>query len=199
MTVSFLPLSIIELLSQPWHWAFSGFVIAIVLFLSTWVGKSFGVSSSFKVYCTVAGAGKKMSFFNLNLKDEYWRIAFVAGTVFGGYIASHLLHSDAPLAIAESTINHLASDFNMSYPKTLAEGDGYIPVDLFNLSNIKGIILVIISGFLVGFGARYGGGCTSGHAITGLSHLQLPSLITVIGFFIGGLIMTFGILPLILG
>ena len=50
---------------------------------------------------------------------------------------------------------------------------------------------------MVGFGARYAGGCTSGHAISGLSDLQGPSLIAVVGFFIGGLIMTFLILPLI--
>jgi hypothetical protein len=50
---------------------------------------------------------------------------------------------------------------------------------------------------MVGFGSRYAGGCTSGHAISGLSDLQVPSLIAVVGFFIGGLIMTFFILPLI--
>jgi len=54
-----------------------------------------------------------------------------------------------------------------------------------------------LGGFLVGFGARYAGGCTSGHAISGLSNLQLPSLIAVIGFFIGGLIMTYMVFPLI--
>jgi len=48
-----------------------------------------------------------------------------------------------------------------------------------------------------GFGSRWAGGCTSGHAIVGLSNLELPSLISVIGFFIGGLTMTWLILPLI--
>ncbi|MCH8496791.1 MAG: YeeE/YedE family protein, partial [Balneolales bacterium] len=55
-----------------------------------------------------------------------------------------------------------------------------------------------LGGFLVGFGARYAGGCTSGHAISGLSNLQVASLVAVIGFFIGGLIMTFLIYPIIL-
>ena len=199
MTIAFLPLSITEILHQPWHWAFSGFILAFILLLSTWVGKSLGVSSSFKVYCAVAGAGKRLPFFNMKLKDEYWRLAFVGGTVLGGYIASHFMQSDAPLAISEATIAHLANDFNMSYPTTLSEGDGYIPTELFNITNIKGVILLIMGGLLVGFGARYAGGCSSGHAITGLSHLQLPSLVTVVGFFIGGIIMTWGILPLILG
>ena len=147
----------------------------------------------------MAGAGKFMSFFNLNLKDEFWRVAFVAGTVLGGYIASHHLHSPEPIAISTATIDHLQNDYGMTYPKDLSEGDGYIPLSLYNLKNLKGMLLACFGGFLVGFGARYGDGCTSGHAITGLAHLQLPSLITVIGFFIGGLIMTFGILPFILG
>lgn len=197
--MSLLTLSIIDLLSQPWHWAFSGLIIAVVLLVSTWAGKSFGVSSSYKVFCSIAGAGKFMSFFNLNLKDEFWRVAFVAGTVLGGYIASHHLHSPEPIAISAATIDHLENDFGMTYPKDLSEGDGYIPLSLYNLKNLKGVLLACLGGFLVGFGARYGDGCTSGHAITGLAHLQLPSLITVIGFFIGGLIMTFGILPFILG
>jgi uncharacterized protein len=44
----------------------------------------------------------------------------------------------------------------------------------------------------------YAGGCTSAHAISGLADLQLPSLIAVRGFFAGGLIATYFILPLLL-
>lgn len=197
--MSFFTLSIIDLLSQPWHWAFSGFVIAVILFLSTWAGKSFGVSSSYKVMCTIAGAGKRNPFFDIKLKDEYWRLAFVAGAALGGYIGTQFLGSDAPVAISQATIDHLSNDFGMSYPTDVSENAGFIPVELYNFSNLKGAMMAIIGGFLVGFGARYGEGCTSGHAITGLAHLQLPSLVTVIGFFIGGLIMTFVILPMLLG
>ena len=56
-------------------------------------------------------------------------------------------------------------------------------------------MVLAVGGFLVGFGTRYAGGCTSGHAISGLSNLQLPSLVAVIGFFIGGLVMTHLIFP----
>ena len=73
-----------------------------------------------------------------------------------------------------------------------------MPTELFNFGNIKGVILAIIGGFLVGFGARYGDGCTSGHAISGLAHLQLPSLITVIGFMAGGFLMTNVIFPFLM-
>lgn len=49
----------------------------------------------------------------------------------------------------------------------------------------------------MGFGARWAGGCTSGHAISGLSNLQLPSLVAVLGFFAGGLLMTHLLFPLL--
>ena len=54
----------------------------------------------------------------------------------------------------------------------------------------------MLGGFLVGFGTRYAGGCTSGHAISGLSNLQWVSLVAVIGFFAGGLLMTWVIYPM---
>ncbi|MEL6836759.1 MAG: YeeE/YedE thiosulfate transporter family protein [Bacteroidota bacterium] len=182
-----------EYLSQPWHWSISGVAIAGILFLMTWMGRSFGVSTAFRNFCTIAGAGKKHPFFDINLKDEDWRMAFVLGAVLGGFVGAHLLTSPEAVAISSDTIAHLKENFGMSYP----QGGGFLPTEVFNFTNPKGIILTIIGGFFVGFGARYGRGCTSGHAITGLSHLQLPSLLTVIGFFIGGLIMTWWIMPFI--
>ena len=103
----FLNLSIIDWISQPWPWAVSGFVIALILLLSTWAGKSFGVSSTYKVMCSIAGAGKRNPFFDINLKSEYWRLAFAAGAVLGGYIGVHFLGNEAPLAISQVTIDHL--------------------------------------------------------------------------------------------
>lgn len=185
----------IEFISQPWHWAVSGAAIAGIVFLMTWMGQSFGVSTAYKNFCTLLGAGKRYSFFNTDIKDEYWRIVFVIGAIVGGFIASTWLDSPGPVAISEATLEHLQQDWGFAYP----QGNGFLPVDIFNLGNLKGIILSIIGGFLVGFGARYGDGCTSGHAISGLSHLQLPSFLTVIGFFIGGLIMTWLIMPFIFG
>ncbi|RXP44593.1 YeeE/YedE family protein, partial [Lutibacter sp. HS1-25] len=79
-------------------------------------------------------------------------------------------------------------------------GATYLPNEIFGIENmltLKGFLILLIAGIMVGFGARWAGGCTSGHAIVGLSNLELPSLIAVIGFFIGGLVMTWFILPLI--
>lgn len=192
------PNTFIDFISQPWHWAFSGAMIALVLFLLTYMGRSFGVSTTFKGVCAAAGAGKINDFFKMDLKEEGWRFAFVAGGLIGGIIAGQFLSSPEPVAISQATIEGL-SQLGVEYPQADNQGRGFFPTSVFNFSSLKGIILAIVGGFLVGFGARYGDGCTSGHAITGLSHLQLPSLITVIGFFIGGLIMTHLLLPLLLG
>jgi len=185
---------IIDFISQPWHWSVSGVAIASILFLMTWMGRSFGVSTAFKNMCTMAGAGKANDFFKVDLKDESWRMMFVVGAIIGGFVAANYLTSPEPVAISESTISHLET-WGIDYP----QGGGFLPDKIFNFGNAFGIGLTLIGSFLVGFGARYGRGCTSGHAISGLSHLQLPSLLTVIGFFIGGLAMTWLIMPLIFG
>lgn len=191
------PQNFLDFISQPWHWSVSGAAIALVLWLLTWMGRSFGVSTTFKAACTAAGAGRRLPFFNMDLREEYWRIAFVLGSVAGGFIAAYLLRSPAPADISQSTIDYLAS-VGVAYPEADAKGLGFVPTEVFNFGNLKGVLMAIAGGFLVGFGARYGDGCTSGHAISGLAHLQVPSLITVIGFFIGGLTMAHLILPWLL-
>ena len=160
----------------------------------TWLGRSFGVSTSFKALCSAAGAGRRIPFFNMNLKDEYWRLTFVLGAVIGGVIASTWLESPQAVDISTSTRDYL-SGFGISYPQADATGQGFVPTALFNFDSMKGVFLALLGGLFIGFGARYGDGCTSGHAISGLAHLQLPSLITVIGFFIGGLFMVHVIYP----
>lgn len=190
----------LELLQQPWHWAFSGFMISLTMFILLFWGKSFGMSATMRAMCAAGGAGKKISFFDFDWKAQSWNLLFALGAVLGGYIASTYLASPAPVNISPATIAHLQS-WGIAYPNTIQEGTGYLPLDLFNfetLFSLKGLILFVGGGFLVGFGARYAGGCTSGHAISGLSNLQIPSLIAVIGFFIGGLLMTQFLLPLIL-
>ena len=119
---------------------------------------------------------------------------FILGTVVGGFIAFQYLTPNEAVALNPQTVQDLAEiGFNDA-------GSKYLPDELFSIDtmlSLKGFLILIGAGILVGFGARYAGGCTSGHAITGLSNLELPSLISVIGFFIGGLIMTWILLPLI--
>ena len=185
----------IETLQQPWHWFFGGLSIFLVMTLLLFLGKSFGVSSSMSTLCSIAGAGKKFDFFDFDWKSRLWNISFVVGALLGGFVAAHYLMDDAAIAISASTLESLQNN-GIAAPKP----GQILPPELFNSENIfslKGLIILITGGFFVGFGARFAGGCTSGHAISGLSNLQLPSLISVVGFFIGGLFMSHFLLPLI--
>lgn len=184
----------ITFISQPWPWYFSGFMIAFVMFLLLKAGGEFGVSSNLRSMCSIAGAGKFSDFFKFDWQSQKWNIVFVLGGIVGGFIANQFLNSGTAVALSEATINELTVN-------GINANQLLLPVELFSfeaLFSLKGFIIMIIGGFLVGFGSRYAGGCTSGHAISGLSNLQWPSLVAVIGFFIGGLIMTWLILPYIL-
>ena len=184
----------IEYISQAWHWSISGVMIVIVMFLLIYTGKRFGVSSSFKAICSLGGAGKYASYFNYNWKNHDWLLLFVLGSIIGGFIANSFLSSNIPVQLSENTLTDLAK---LGIDTSTIE---LVPPQLFNLDflfTLPGIIMFVIGGFLIGFGTRWAGGCTSGHAISGLSNLQLPSLVAVIGFFVGGLISTHLFLPLL--
>ncbi|WP_177765723.1 YeeE/YedE family protein [Flavobacterium sp. I3-2] len=180
-----------EIIYQAWPWYVGGPIVALLMILLILLGKNFGVSSNFRTMCAALGAGKNCEFFNFNWKVQRWNLLILVGTMIGGFIASNYLSNNQIPAISSQTIAELnALGFESA-------GKAYSPPEFFNVMNLKNIILLLIGGLLAGFGTRYAGGCTSGHAISGLSDLQLPSLIAVIGFFVGGLIMSFLIYPLI--
>lgn len=183
----------LELLRQPWPWYTSGAAIAFVMLILLYFGKSFGLSSNLRTICTIAGAGKNVKFFDYDWRSQKWNLLFLFGSVLGGFIASTVLKSDQPLKLASSTIQDLKA-LGINFDGELNPSQIYGYDFVFSL---KGFSMLIIGGFLVGFGTRYAAGCTSGHAISGLSNLQIPSLISVIGFFIGGLIMIYLLYPLI--
>lgn len=179
---------------EPWPWFVSGPMIAFVMFLLIIVGKNFGMSSNLRTLCSICGAGKANYFFRFDWKAQQWNLVVVLGAVIGGFIASNFLTSNPAVELNPQVV----ADLNALGFKDA--GAAYLPSTLFDNSvftDFKSLALLVIGGFLVGFGARYAGGCTSGHAISGLSNLQLPSLIAVIGFFIGGLFMVHFLFPLI--
>lgn len=183
-----------DFISQPWEWYVAGPVISFVMFLLYYFGERFGVSSNLETFCSIGGAGKFVDYFKIDLKENIWNLLFVAGSIAGGFIASNYLTATEAVAISPQTVKDLADIGIMN------AGQTYLPDEIFSVETmftLKGFFILIIAGFLVGFGSRWAGGCTSGHAIAGLSNLEFPSLIAVIGFFIGGLIMTWLILPLI--
>jgi uncharacterized membrane protein YedE/YeeE len=184
-----------ELIYHTWPWYISGFIIGLVMLSLIYFGKTFGMSSNLRTLCSLAGAGKKVSFFNWNWKSQRWNLAVVAGAMLGGFVATHYMSDPSNVSINPKTIEKLQS-INIDAPEGKLMPDALFSTQVFQ--SPKGMFILLIGGLLIGFGSRYAGGCTSGHAITGLSNLQLPSLKAVIGFFIGGLIMAHFILPLIL-
>ncbi|SHJ09073.1 YeeE/YedE family protein [Flavobacterium terrae] len=183
-----------DFITQTWHWSISGFLIGMVMLALTYFGKAFGMSSNLRSLCSMAGAGKFVSFFNWDWKSQRWNLVVVVGAMLGGYVATHFLSDPSNVSINTTTISQLAA-MGIDAPHGKLAPDALFGMEIF--SSPKMIAILLIGGLLIGFGSRYAGGCTSGHAISGLSNLQLPSLKAVIGFFIGGLIVSHFVLPLI--
>ena len=176
----------IELIKQPWPWYVTGLLIGLIVPLLLVLGnKRFGISSTLRHVCAAFIPGN-IEFFKYYWKKELWNLFFVAGIVIGGFIATQYLSAPQPInvnpVLVQELNKHGINDYSNIVPKQLFS---------FNsLFTLRGFILMVVGGFLVGFGTRYAGGCTSGHSIMGLSTLQLSSLIATISFMIGGFIMT---------
>lgn len=183
-----------DFLKEPWPWYVAGPLIGLfVPLLLIFGNKNFGISSSLRHICAMC-VPMKINYFQYDWKSEKWSLFYVVGILIGGYLASTYMMGDGRVNISQQTVQDLTklgiSDFS-----------SYLPGDLFNwneLLSTKGLIFIVLGGFLVGFGTRYANGCTSGHSISGLSNLQLSSLIATISFFVGGLLMTHFLFPIIL-
>ena len=183
-----------EYILSPWPWYVAGPLIALCMYLMFYFGKKFGVSSNLETLCSIAGAGRLVDFFKFDWKSNKWNLNFVAGLIIGGFIASQWLAPDQTVALNPDIIQDLSQIGIQN------AGAQYLPDEIYSLDamfTLKGILILLGAGLLVGFGARYAGGCTSGHGIVGLSNLATESFIAVAGFFIGGLVMTWFILPYI--
>lgn len=184
----------IEFLKQPWAWYIAGPLIGLTVPALLISGnKSFGISSSLR-HVFAACMPAKIPFFKYDWKKETWNLFFVAGIVLGAAIVASFFSNPNPVDINPKLVAEL-KQYGITEQQLL------LPEQLFNwqqLLTAKGLFFMVFGGFLVGFGTRYAGGCTSGHAIMGLSNLQLPSLIATISFMAGGFIMANLILPFIL-
>lgn len=184
----------IEIIKQPWPWYVAGPLIGLTVPALLIIGnKSFGISSSLRHICASCMPAN-IPFFKYDWKKEVWNLFFVFGIFLGGAIAINLLSNPNPVEVNPKLATELAG-------YGITNFNNLVPQDIMNwqsLFTLKGFIVMIVGGFLVGFGTRYAGGCTSGHSIMGLSNLQLPSLIATISFMIGGFIMANLILPFIL-
>ena len=151
--------------AQPWPWWLSGVLIGLTVpLLYLLAGKAFGISTSFQQIGAMCSPNSSLAYLrDYDRSDGRWRLIFVVGIAIGGFVGTHLLTSEA--------IEFLPASFN----------------------SVEGVVRLLVGGFLVGFGTRYAGGCTSGHAITGISNLNWPSLVATIFFFVGGLALTWGL------
>ncbi|MEO7310361.1 MAG: YeeE/YedE thiosulfate transporter family protein [Chitinophagaceae bacterium] len=181
-------------ITAPWPWYVAGVLIGLTVPALLLIGnKSFGISSSLRHLCA-ACLPANIPFFKYDWKKEKWNLFFVTGILLGAVIAVNFLGNDAPIKMSSGTVAKLhqmgVQDFNH-----------LMPTDIFNWASLlsaKGLMFMVVGGFLVGFGTRYAGGCTSGHAIMGLSNLQWPSLVATICFMIGGFASAWFIVPLLL-
>ena len=183
----------IDFIKEPWPWYVAGPLIGLfVPLLLVFGNKNFGISSSLRHICAMC-VPMNINYFRYDWKSEKWSLFYVAGIIVGGFLASTYMMGDGRVDISEKTVQDLTMLGVTDY-------SSYLPGDLFNwnvLLSIKGLIFMVLGGFLVGFGTRYANGCTSGHSISGLSNLQFSSLVATISFFVGGLVMTHLFFPII--
>ena len=184
----------IQTVSTPWPWYVAGALIGLTVPTLLIIGnKTFGISSNLRHLCAACFPAN-ISFFKYDWKKESWNLFFIVGIIIGAFMATHYLTNPALIKInpvlEQELTNQGITDFKNLLPKDLFSFEA--------LFTLRGFILMVVGGFLVGFGTRYANGCTSGHSIMGLSNLQWPSLVATICFMLGGFIMTNFILPYIL-
>lgn len=183
-----------ELLFKPWPWYVAGPVIGLTVPTLLLLGnKRLGISSTLRQLCAACYPAK-IPFFNYDWKKDSWNLFFAVGILLGGFLGGYVFANPAPVEVSPETLNLFRT-------WGLIDINGLMPEELFNWKNLvtlKGFLLMIVGGFLVGFGTRYARGCTSGHGIMGLSALQWPSLVATASFFLGGILFSHFVLPYIL-
>lgn len=187
-------MTLLETLSRPWPWYVAGPLLGLTVPLLLIFGnKHFGLSSNLRHVCAMLPT--RVPFFRYNWRREAWNLTFALGIFLGGFLGNVVLRSPEPVDLSARTAAQLEA-------LGVSQDAALVPLSLFSWSELftlRGFIVMVLGGFLVGFGARYAGGCTSGHGITGTAELQLPSLVALIGFFLGGLLTTYLLLPVVLG
>jgi uncharacterized protein len=183
-----------EFLRQPWPWYVAGTIIGLIIPALLILGnKHFGISANLRHACAACFPAN-IKFFKYEWKKEIWNFFFAGGILAGGVLAVTLLGNPVPVQVNPNLATELSrygiNDYSSIVPKQVFSFE--------SLFTLRGLIMMVGGGFLVGFGSRYAGGCTSGHAIMGLSDLQVPSLIATVSFMVGGFIMANLILPFIL-
>jgi uncharacterized membrane protein YedE/YeeE len=182
-------------LTAPWPWYVAGPLIGLFAPLLLLLGnRLFGVSGSLRGACAALHPGDIAHFRYDWRRESGWNLLFALGIVLGGFVAGSLFRNPEPVAIAQATARDLQA-------LGLHDLSGLVPRELFSwqsLLTLRGFVMIVGGGFLVGFGTAYAGGCTSGHGISGVADLQPASLLALLSFFVGGIAGTYLLLPLLL-
>jgi uncharacterized membrane protein YedE/YeeE len=186
----------LDFLTSPWPWWVAGPLIGLFVPVLLVVGnRTFGVSRALRHTCA-AFLPASTDFLRYDWKREGgWHLAFAVGIILVGLLGGWIFTNPVPIALSEATRSDLL-DLGIS------NFSGLVPGEVFNfdiLRTLRGWILLAGGGLLIGFGTAWAGGCTSGHGITGIGNLQLPSLIATLAFFAGGIAATFFLIPFLLG
>lgn len=179
----------------PWPWYVTGFLVGLFPAIMLIVGnRLLGVSANLRHACAIA-LPRWSDFFRYDWRSKGgWNLAFAVGILIGGAIATVFLANPEPIALAPAAQASLGA-------LGVHDLTGLAPREIFSwqfLTTLRGAVMILGGGFLVGFGAAYAGGCTSGHGLAGLADLQLPSVIALCSFFAGGVIGTMVLIPMIL-
>jgi len=184
----------LEFIKQPWPWYIAGPLIGLIVPLLLIAGnKVFGISSTLRQICAACFPAD-ISFFKYNWKANSWNLFFAAGIVLGAFFAVRFLNGGEAAAISSETQRTLGE-------LGIHDLRGLLPLEIFSrerIFSVQGLIFMIIGGFLVGFGTRYAGGCTSGHSIMGIASLQWSSLLATCCFMLGGFLVSWFLLPYLL-
>lgn len=182
------------MITQPWPWWLAGIIIGLTVPALLVLGnKHFGISANLRHACA-ACFPSNIKFFKYDWRKEIWNFFFIGGIIIGAFIAVQFMDNGQPVQVAPELMIELKA-------YGITDNSSFLPRELFgveSLFTVRGLVMLVLGGFLVGFGARYAGGCTSGHSIMGLSDLQWPSLVATISFMAGGFIMANLVLPYIL-
>ncbi|MBX2876376.1 MAG: YeeE/YedE family protein [Saprospiraceae bacterium] len=183
-----------DLLRDPWPWYIAGPLMgATIPLLLFWGNKMLGASSSLKHLCALIPSN--IQYFQYDVRKGYWNIAFAVGVCLGAALCFRYFYDTNQVTIAAATIADLQQ-------LGLFDFSGLMPREIFGEGHAGGArfwIFTLVGGFLVGFGVRYAGGCTSGHGFMGLSQFSRASFLAVLAFFAGGMFFTFFLLPIFLG
>ncbi len=149
-------------------WLYSGIGLAVlnaVVFLSVVSNRVIGASTAYPYVADLITGNTSNDYFSKSKGPGQWEVLFLAGAFISGIVIS-LLRKEFKITLIHSNWEKYKGN-----------------------SVTKRIIWSFIGGFILIFGARMAGGCTSGHILSGGMQLSLSSLVFAV-FVFGGLLIT---------